>query len=127
MTSVITIQSDRGEETANRVLFLDDGGAMSALSIFSLDPMEQGISVTSCHFESSDKEYIVVGTARVIPEEQEPSTGRILVFEILGDRNGEGENKRRHNLVVEIDVKGAVFCVISMNRKLVAGIGSKVN
>ena len=100
---------------------------MATLSIYSLDPMEQGISVTSCKFEGSDKEFIVVGTARVIPEEQEPSTGRIIVFEILGDRDGEGESKRRHNLVFEVDVKGAVFCIEAMNGKLVAAIGSKVN
>ena len=106
---------------------MDDGGSMTTLSVYTLDPMEQGISLTTCKFIGIEKEYFVVGTARVIPEEQEPSIGRILVFEILGDRDGEGENRRRHNLAMELDVKGAVFSIVNMNGKIVAGIGSKVN
>ena len=96
---------------------------MQELFTYELDVMEQGISLTSCVFQGSDREYIVVGTAIVIPEEQEPSRGRILVFEIVGEREGED---RRLNLAMEKEVKGAVFSVVVMNGKLVAGVGSKV-
>ena len=124
VTSERTIVSDRGEETSNRVLFFDDGGSMQELFVYELDVMEQGISLTSCVFQGSDKEYIVVGTALVIPEEQEPSRGRILVFEILGEREGED---RRLNLAMEKEAEGAVFSVVVMNGKLVAGVGNKVS
>ena len=97
---------------------------MQPLHQHSMGVMEEGISVTSCVFEGSNKEYIVVGTAQMEPEEQEPSKGRILVFEVLGNRE---ENNRRFHLAVEKDVKGAVFSLVVMNGKLVAGIGSKVN
>ena len=97
---------------------------MQQLFVYELELMEQGISLCSCSFEGSDKEYIVVGTALVIPEEQEPSRGRILVFEVLGER--EGEDRRLH-LAMEKETKGAVFSTASMNGKLVAGIGSKVS
>lgn len=96
---------------------------MQQLFVYELELMEQGISLCSCAFEGSDKEYIVVGTAFVIPEEQEPSKGRILVFEVLGER--EGEDRRLH-LAMEKETEGAVFTTASMNGKLVAGIGSKV-
>jgi DNA damage-binding protein 1 len=119
-----TTVTERGEESSYRVLFFDDGGSMQQLFVYELELMEQGISLCSCTFEGSDKEYIVVGTALVIPEEQEPSRGRILVFEVLGER--EGEDRRLH-LAMEKETKGAVFCTVSMNGKLVAGIGCKVS
>ena len=123
MTSERTIVTDRGEETSNRVLFFDDGGSMEELFTYELDGMEQGISLTSCVFQGSSKEYVVVGTALVIPDEQEPSRGRILVFEIVGEREGED---RRLNLAMEKEAMGAVFSLVVMNGKLVAGVGSKV-
>lgn len=116
--------TDRGEETSNRVLFFDDGGSMQQLFTYELDVMEQGISLCCCVFEGSEKEYIVVGTAVSIPEEQEPSRGRILVFEVQGEREGDG---RRLHLAMEKESKGAVFSMVAMNGRLVAGIGSKVS
>ena len=123
VTSERTTVTERGEETSNRVLFFDDGGSMEELFTYELDVMEQGISLTSCVFQGSSKEYIVVGTALVIPDEQEPSRGRILVFEIVGEREGED---RRLNLAMEKEAMGAVFSLVVMNGKLVAGVGSKV-
>jgi len=123
VTSERTTVTDRGEETSNRVLFFDDGGSMEKLFQYELDVMEQGISSTVCVFEGSQQEYIVIGTAVVIPEEQEASQGRILVFEILGEKEGED---RRLNLIIEKDAKGAVYSLAAMNGKLAAGVGSKV-
>ena len=65
----------------------------------------------------------MVGTAFVIPEEQEPKKGRILVFEITrngssssssdggggGGGGGDNDGDRRLNLVAERDTQGAVF------------------
>lgn len=59
----------------------------------------------------------------IITDEEEPSRGRILVFEIIGEKEGED---RRLNLAFEIETKGAVFTLVGMDGKLVAGVGSKV-
>jgi DNA damage-binding protein 1 len=105
------------------VVFYDDG-TMQQLFTFDLDRMEQSMSCATCRFEGSSKEYFVVGTAHVIPEEQEPSRGRILVFEVTGGDSGE---ERRMHLIAEKEEKGAVFTLAPLNGKLVAGIGSKVS
>lgn len=97
---------------------------MQQLFMYELDVMEQGISLCRCVSEGSEREYIVVGTALHIPEEQEPSRRRILVFEVQGEREGDG---RRLHLAMEKESKGAVFSMVAMNGKLVAGIGSKMS
>ena len=48
-------------------------------------------------FDGDDTEYVVVGTAYVLPEEPEPSRGRLMVFEIKDNRLV---------LVTEKDLKG---------------------
>lgn len=86
------------------------------------------MSICSCFFKetiqnSQLKEYLVVGTAFVLPEEQQPSRGRLLVFELLSD---SVSGRRMVRLVVETPTRGAVFSLSSLNGKLVAGIDSKV-
>jgi hypothetical protein len=87
------------------------------------------MSISSCFFRDATqnselKEYLVVGTAFVLPEEQQPSRGRLLVFELLTDSASGGRMVR---LVVETPTRGAVFSLSSLNGKLVAGIDSKVS
>ncbi len=120
-----TTTTERGDETVSRVLFLEEG-ALEVFGTFELDPLEQGISIASGTFQlpSSESttaapvEYIIVGTARVVNEEIEPSRGRILVFEITADR--------RINLVTERDTTAAVFSLAMLQGRLAAGLGSKV-
>lgn len=58
-----------------------------------LEPLEQGLSIYSCNLWDTDsgdtppvgcqnREYVVVGTAFVVPGESEPKKGRILVFKV---------------------------------------------
>ena len=58
-----------------------------------------------------------MGTAFTLPEEVEPTRGRILVLVV---RDG------RLSLVAEKEVKGAVYNLNAFNGKLLAGINSKV-
>ena len=111
-------QGERGEQTSDSLLFLDDGN-MAELGFFELDPLETGLSlhVSSCGMPG--RQLIVLGTAYSIPEENDPTRGRILVFEM--------DSERRPILVAEKEVKGAVFSIDSIAAgKLVTGISSKV-
>ena len=60
----------------------------------------------------------MVGTAYVIPGEDEPCRGRVLVFTLDSNRRGQ--------LVTAKEVRGAIYSLCPFNGKLVAGIGSKV-
>jgi len=116
----------RGEESSERILFLDDR-TMDVQYTFELDTSECGMSCLSCVLTDSQsnqsdatpsREYVVVGTAFVLPEEQQPTRGRILVFEVSSERNV--------TLSAESVTKGATFSLASLNGRLVAGIDSKV-
>lgn len=113
--------AEQGEETVERVLFLDEG-TMQQIHVFELDPMEMAISC--CCFSlrlSADSdatnEVLIVGTAFSI-EEYEPTKGRLLVFDLDLDR--------RVRLLTQRDVKGSVYTIATLDGKILAGIGSKV-
>ena len=84
---------------------------------FDLQRDENDSSIISCSFADDPREYYVVGTAFTLPEEVEPTRGRILVLVV---RDG------RLSLVAEKEVKGAVYNLNAFNGKLLAGINSKV-
>jgi DNA damage-binding protein 1 len=98
---------------------------MQPIFTFDLDRFEQGLSCTTVVFEPGSAEYFVVGSAYVVPDEQEPTRGRILVFEVVAAADEGSEEKRLH-LLTEKEEKGAVFTLAPLCGKLVAGIGSKV-
>ncbi|ACO65083.1 predicted protein [Micromonas commoda] len=96
---------------------LFDDVTFETLCKFRLEPDEQDSSVISCAFADDPRVYYVVGTGYSLPEEPEPTRGRILVF-----RAEDGKLQ----LVAEKEVKGAVYNLNAFNGKLLAGINSKV-
>lgn len=44
-------------------------------------PFEYATSIVSCKLGNDTNTYYIVGTAMVYPEEAEPKTGRIIVFQ----------------------------------------------
>jgi DNA damage-binding protein 1 len=130
----------------HNVTFLD--ADMNKIFTFDLEPLEQGISITACRFHDDDaskasKQFIIVGTAYVIPNEIEPSKGRILVFAIDStDRGADACDANNASsamdftdasahlptivLVSERPTKAAVFSLVAAGGRLVAGIGAKV-
>lgn len=117
-----TTWSEGGGESSNRVLFLEEG-TMSLIYTYELDSLEQALSVHSCELLSSDpsapqEEYVVVGTGYVVPQEAEPSRGRLLLFAV---REG-----RVVGLLAQRDTKAAVFSIAGIAGRLVIGVGSKV-
>ena len=84
---------------------------------YRLEECECDSSIISCSFADDPAEYYVVGTAFSLPEEVEPSRGRILVLKA---------HEGRLTLVAEKETKGAVYNLNAFNGKLLAGINSKV-
>jgi DNA damage-binding protein 1 len=110
---------EEGETNESNHILLFDGQTFETIHDFKLDIREEGLSITSCTF--SNRDYIVVGTAYVLPEEDEPTKGRILVIEIRD--NGI---QKVLSLVAEKDVRGAVMALQPFNNKLLAAVGGKI-
>ncbi|WVZ99800.1 hypothetical protein U9M48_045048 [Paspalum notatum var. saurae] len=105
------------EESESHYIRLLDHQTFEFLSIYTLDQYECGCSIISCSFADDNNVYYCVGTAYVLPEENEPSKGRILVFAV---------EDGRLQLIVEKETKGAVYSLNAFNGKLLAAINQKI-
>ncbi|KAK3419095.1 hypothetical protein EUGRSUZ_H04822 [Eucalyptus grandis] len=109
-------QSSAEESEVHFVRLLDDQ-TFEFMSTYPLDPFEHGCSILSCSFSDDSSVYYCVGTAYVLPEENEPTKGRILVF-IVEDG--------KLQLIAEKETKGAVYSLNAFNGKLLAAINQKI-
>ncbi|CAE6137644.1 unnamed protein product [Arabidopsis arenosa] len=109
-------QSNAEESEMHFVRLLDDQ-TFEFMSTYPLDSFEYGCSILSCSFTDDKNVYYCVGTAYVLPEENEPTKGRILVF-IVEDG--------RLQLIAEKETKGAVYSLNAFNGKLLAAINQKI-
>ncbi|KAG2617083.1 hypothetical protein PVAP13_3NG178222 [Panicum virgatum] len=105
------------EESETHYIRLLDHQTFEFLSTYPLDQYECGCSIISCSFADDNSVYYCVGTAYVIPEESEPTKGRILVFAV---------EDGRLQLIVEKETKGAVYSLNAFNGKLLAAINQKI-
>lgn len=106
-----------GEEVEQNFVKLLDDQMFEIMSTFQLDMYENGCSIISCQFSDDPAVYYVVGTAYALPEETEPTKGRILVFLV---------EEHKLQLVAEKETKGAVHSLNAFNGKLLASINQKV-
>ena len=113
--SAHTSKSGQGEETRERLLILDDANNMSRAFTFDLYPLEQSLACECFEFEGV--EYFVLGTAFSLPDESEPSRGRLLIFEPLQDKTLV--------LRLEREVSGAVFSLAVIGHRIFAAIGAR--
>ncbi|KAK3137829.1 hypothetical protein QOZ80_5AG0361010 [Eleusine coracana subsp. coracana] len=105
------------EESETHFIRLLDHQTFEFLSTYPLDQYECGCSIISCSFSDDTNVYYCVGTAYVLPEENEPTKGRILVFAV---------EDGRLQLIVEKETKGAVYSLNAFNGKLLAAINQKI-
>ncbi|XP_048331269.1 DNA damage-binding protein 1a [Ziziphus jujuba] len=105
------------EESETHLIRLLDDQTFEFISTYQLDTFENGCSILSCSFSDDNNVYYCVGTAYVLPEENEPSKGRILVF-IVEDG--------KFQLIAEKETKGAVYSLNAFNGKLLAAINQKI-
>ncbi|KAK9153316.1 hypothetical protein Sjap_000796 [Stephania japonica] len=109
-------QSSNEDSEMHYIRLLDDQ-TFEFISTYNLDTYEHGCSVLSCSFADDSNVYYCVGTAYVLPEENEPTKGRILVF-IVEDG--------KLQLIAEKETKGAVYSLNAFNGKLLAAINQKI-
>ncbi len=76
-----------------------------------------GSSIWSGKLGLDSTPYLVVGTGIALPTDDEPLTGRVLVFKVA---------KKKLVLVNELEVPGCTYSIASLHGKLVAGVNSKV-
>lgn len=94
-----------------------DHQTFGVLSTHTLDAFECGCSIISCSFSDDDNFYYCVGTAYVLPMEDEPTKGRILVFLV---------EEGKLQLITAKETKGAVYSLKAFNGKLLAAINQKI-
>ncbi|KAI3800731.1 hypothetical protein L1987_28825 [Smallanthus sonchifolius] len=109
-------QSSTEDSEMHFIRLLDDQ-TFDFISTYALDQFEYGCSILNCSFSDDSNAYYCVGTAYVMPEENEPTKGRILVF-IVEDG--------KLQLVAEKETKGAVYSLNAFNGKLLAAINQKI-
>ncbi|KAI8809869.1 mono-functional DNA-alkylating methyl methanesulfonate N-term-domain-containing protein [Cladochytrium replicatum] len=138
VTSVVAEEME--EQCFLRVL---DGQTFEVISTFKLDTNEKALALESMTFPSSTQEYYVVGTAYILPEEDDPRSGRVLVFEVGRPNSFDGANgeaggmagaladawsatRPKLTLLAERKVEGAVFAIASLKGRLIAAVNSKI-
>ncbi|TXG48061.1 hypothetical protein EZV62_027355 [Acer yangbiense] len=109
-------QSNADEPKMHFIRLLDDQ-TFDFISTYRLDTFEYGCSILSCSFSDDTNVYYCIGTAYVLPKENEPTKGRILIF-IVEDG--------KLQLIVEKVTKGAVYTLNAFNGKLLAGVNQKI-
>ncbi|KAI3495498.1 hypothetical protein L1887_37839 [Cichorium endivia] len=109
-------QSSTEDAEMHFIRLLDDQ-TFDFISTYSLDQFEYGCSILNCSFSDDNNAYYCVGTAYVMPEGNEPTKGRILVFMV---------EDGKLQLVAEKETKGAVYSLNAFNGKLLAAINQKI-
>ncbi|GMY38038.1 DNA damage-binding protein 1a [Fagus crenata] len=72
-------QSSTEDSELHYIRLLDDQ-TFEFISTYQLDTFEYACSILSCSFSDDSNVYYCAGTAYVLPEVNEPTKGRILVF-----------------------------------------------
>ncbi|KAL6991594.1 DNA damage-binding protein 1a [Sarracenia purpurea var. burkii] len=109
-------QSNIEEAEMHFIRLLDDQ-TFEFMSTYPLDQYENGCSILSCSFSDDSNVYYCVGTAYVMPEENKPTKGRILVFVV---------EDQKLQLIAEKETKGAVYSINAFNGKLLAAINPRI-
>lgn len=142
LTTALAVD-ESGDETEDHYLRLLDDTTFETRDSFKLDINEMGCSLLSTTLPSlsspldaanrgldmnvgdsdvpgggaAGEECFVLGTAYTLPDEDEPSKGRLLAFTVEG-----GQLRLR----AELSVQGAVYCLNHIRGMLVAGVNHRV-
>ncbi len=104
------------QDPKDSVRLMDDQ-TFETLDVHMLNQYEMAISSSSMKLSDDTAEYFAVGTAILLPDELEPTKGRILLFQV---HNGKLQ------LITQKETRGAVYNINPFHDKLLAGINSRV-
>lgn len=115
---LLTTKGLSPEEDISHIRLVDDQ-TFEILDSYALDKFEVVQSLISCDFEDPQNPVFVAGTAFILPTEEEPSKGRIIVFQVT--------DFRKIMILQQLEVKGCVYSLAAFEKtQVVAGINSKV-
>lgn len=86
--------------------------------------MEQGETISSlhvCKLEDDETEYLAVGTGIKSDYNEEPESGRILLFQL-----SFGSGRRKLELVSEYSILGCAYALTQLHGKLFACVNATV-
>ena len=117
--SIVISSLDFGEGSDEETCWirLHDDQTLSQVASYSLKPGEWGQALCSGRLDDSQTEYVVVGTS-FVETENEPSTGRLLVFSI---------EEGRFVMLHEAHVDTGVNVVVISNGKLFVASRAKLH
>lgn len=117
----LTLLDERADEVVENFIRMIDDTRYDTLQKYKLKASETGSSAIATRFSGegidSEEQFLVVGTAIELPNEEDAKEGRILIFRIT-----EGQCL----LVGSRVVRGAVFSICSYNGMLLACVGPEV-
>ncbi|KAI3709967.1 hypothetical protein L2E82_39738 [Cichorium intybus] len=109
-------ESSMDDSGMHFIRLLDDQ-TFDFISTFSLDQFEYSCVILNCSFSDDNNAYYCVGTAYVMPEENKPTQGRILIFMV---------EDGKLQLVAEKETISPVNALSAFNGKLLAAINKKI-
>lgn len=108
-----------GEETEYNYLRLFDDTTFERQGSYELQPTEAVWSLLTLELPGEEAScMLVVGTMYVKPEEQEPTSGRLLVFEVSAERALE--------VRCALKTKGGVYSLEAFHGRVLAGVNNKL-
>lgn len=93
-----------------------DSNSFDTLSKYQLEPAEEACSIATCTL--AGQEVYAVGTAYVLPDQEEPTRGRILLLQV---------QDQRLVLVGEKEARGAVWQLEPFQGKLLGSVNQRVH
>ncbi|XP_015904539.1 DNA damage-binding protein 1 [Parasteatoda tepidariorum] len=123
MNSSIKLQTtgqtadDCGQEVDVHSLLIFDQHTFEVLHAHQFLPNEFAISIISSKLGDDPNTYYIIGTAIINSDESEPKQGRFVIFQWKDGKLTQ---------VAEKEIKGAPYCIVEFNGKLLASINSTV-
>ncbi|GAB5359336.1 hypothetical protein AAMO2058_000535400 [Amorphochlora amoebiformis] len=114
---LVCVESVKSNE--RNKLRIANGQTFEWIATITLEENEVAVSCLSMGFKVDPTPYYCVGTAFILPEEDEPTKGRVLIVEFNPIQNAA-------RILSEVITKGTVYCLDNLNGKLLAGINSHV-
>nr|CAG4647642.1 EOG090X00HD [Moina brachiata] len=104
-----------GQETEVYNLLIVDQHSFAVLHAHQFKQNEYALSIVSAKLSDDPSPYYIVGTADVVPDEPEPKSGRIVIFQWADGKLTQ---------VAEKSIKGACYSLVDYNTKLLAAINN---